>query len=417
MILKAARKWLAGRGGGKPRRIAKNEHGIRPDDIGKNALNAVRRLARAGYDAYIVGGAVRDLLLGLQPKDFDIATSATPAQVRRLFRNSRLIGRRFRLIHLYYGAEIIEVATFRARAEESEREESGRIVRDNRFGEAAEDAKRRDFTANALFYDPTANEVLDYVGGFDDIRRRRLRIIGKSEERIREDPVRMLRALRLSAKTRLALAPSTTRLFPQHADALLDISSARLLDEFVKIVHSGCCAVTFQGWRKHKLAARIFPQIDGANLFSERTFAEADKRMGRGKAVSVSFVSAAIYWPVIRESWLADLADGKRPVGAMERALGGVNLLDNRVLSRRVAARMMDLYFLLARMKMQPSKKKRCDAICDNTLFKRAVAFAELEDELRDMAEWWQRYDDSGAKERLRMLPKSAPKKRRAKKN
>ena len=403
MILTAARKWLTRRN--RPRRIKANEHNIRPQHIGKNAISAVRKLQQSGYDAYIVGGAVRDLLIGLKPKDFDIATAATPAQTRRLFRNSRLIGRRFRLIHLYFGGEIIEVATFRARAEDSDHEESGRILRDNRFGEPADDARRRDFTANALFYDPSAGEVLDYVGGYDDIRCGKLRIIGKNEERIREDPVRILRALRLAAKTRLAIAPSAARLFPKHAKSLLDIASARLLDEFVKVIQSGCCGAVLRGWQKHKLAEHIFPQLTGASVVAERAFAETDKRAERGGQVSVSFIAAAVYWHIISGKWIAAVQKGARPVGTMERALADTDLLANRVLSRRVAAKMTDLYFLLARMYIPATRKKRCDSIVSHILFKRAVAFAKLDDALRPTSQWWQKYADANNKERLQMLP------------
>ncbi|MGI9338034.1 MAG: polynucleotide adenylyltransferase PcnB [Gammaproteobacteria bacterium] len=412
MILKAARKWLARRN--RPRRIKAEEHNIRPQQIGKNALGAVRKLAQAGYDSYIVGGAVRDLLLELKPKDFDIATAATPAQIRRLFRNSRIIGRRFRLIHLYFGGgEIVEVATFRARAEDSAREESGRILRDNRFGKPDDDAKRRDFTANALFYDPGNGEVLDYVGGFDDILQGKLRIIGKNEERIREDPVRMLRALRLAAKTKLVIAPGAARLFAGHANALMDIAPARLLDEFVKVIRSGCCATALRGWKKHKLAEVIFPQLADASGFAERAFADTDKRAAKGGQVSVSFVAAAAYWHLVGGKWLPEVQKGARPVGTMERALGEADFLANRVLSKRVAAKMTDLYFLLARMQMPATRKKRCDAIAANVLFERAIAFAKLEEGMRPLWQWWQQYADANHKERLLMMPSN--KKRRAK--
>ncbi len=415
MILRAARKWLRRRKAKEPRRLPAKEHGIRPEDIGKNALTAVQKLARHGYTAYIVGGAVRDLLLGIAPKDFDLATDATPAQVRRLFRNSRTIGRRFRLIHLYFGGgQIIEVATFRDEADESAREESGRILRDNRFGDAEADARRRDFTANALFYDPDSGEVLDYIGGVEDIRRRRLRIIGDGEERIREDPVRMLRALRLAAKTRLAIAPADARLFAARAELLADISPARLLDEFIKIARSGCCAVILRNWHKHRIAECIFPQIAPPSAFCERACAEADKRAGRGKAVSVSFVAAAIYWDDIGEKWRDEMEKGARPVRAMENALGKLDFLNNRVLSRRVAARMTDLYFLLARMKISPpGGRARCERISGNSLFSRALAFAELEDDLRPLAEWWQAYAEKPEREKTQTLSAAGRKRRR----
>lgn len=412
MIISAARKWLARKS--RPRRIKADEHNIRPHHIGKNALGAVRKLSQAGYDSYIVGGAVRDLLLGLKPKDFDIATAATPAQIRRLFRNSRIIGRRFRLIHLYFGGgEIIEVATFRARAEDSAREESGRILRDNRFGKPADDAKRRDFTANALFYEPASGEVLDYVGGFDDIRRGSLRVIGKNEERIREDPVRMLRALRLAAKTKLAIAPGAARLFSKHSQSLLDIASARLLDEFVKVIRSGCSADILRDWQRHKFAETIFPQLADAGAFAKRVFAETDKRATKGKQISVSFVAAAAYWHLVGGKWLPEVAKGARPIGTMENALGGTDFLANHILSRRVAAKMTDLYFLLARMRMPAMRKKRCDAIASNVLFKRALAFAKLDDDMRPLWQWWQKYAAADHKERLQMMP--ATKKRSAK--
>ncbi len=234
--------------------IPRNQHNISRKSIAEPALKVLYRLSKSGFRACLVGGGVRDLLLGLQPKDFDVATDATPEQVRELFKNSRIIGRRFRLVHIRFGRDIIEVATFRGHDEDSPRTElddAGRILRDNTFGEIEEDAMRRDFTANALYYDIRDYSVLDYVGGLQDIRDRRLRLIGDPAARYQEDPVRMLRAVRFAAKLDFTIEQAAADAIYEYGHLLAVIPPARMFDETIKLFHSGarcacsnCCVVT-----------------------------------------------------------------------------------------------------------------------------------------------------------------------------
>ena len=221
----------------RPLRIPFDEHHIDVNQISVCASRIITTLHRSEYEAYVVGGAVRDLLLGFVPKDFDVVTNATPEEVRRVFRNSRIIGRRFRLVHVYCGRDMVEVSTFRAPHEVSNsKDRKGRLLRDNTFGSISEDAIRRDFTVNALFYDPRSEEVLDFCGGYEDAQKNLLRIIGAPVQRYREDPVRMLRAIRLSEKLGLTIDPKTKSPFKKQAGLLDGVPTARLYDEFIKVV-------------------------------------------------------------------------------------------------------------------------------------------------------------------------------------
>lgn len=238
-----------------PEVLSNRQHSLERADISRNAVNVVERLQKAGYQAYLVGGCVRDLLLNLEPKDFDVATSATPEQVRAEFRNARVIGRRFKLVHVHFGREIIETATFRANhpqgadeedSNQSSRNESGRILRDNVYGNQEEDAQRRDFTMNALYYDPVTERILDYAHGVHDIRNRLIRLIGDPEQRYLEDPVRMLRAVRFAAKLGFEIEKHSAAPIRRLAPMLRDIPSARLFDEILKLFLGGKAERTFE---------------------------------------------------------------------------------------------------------------------------------------------------------------------------
>jgi len=248
-----------------PTIIPRSDHGISRRDISDAALKVLYKLDREGYRACLVGGGVRDLLLGRKPKDFDVATDATPDEVRALFRNCRLIGRRFRLAHVHFGREIIEVATFRAMVADSpktELNEDGRLLRDNTFGSIEEDALRRDFTVNALYYDIHDFSVIDYAGGMEDIRRRQLRLIGDPETRYKEDPVRMMRALRFSAKLDFEIDPAASEAIHDWGHLLADIPPARLYDEILKMFHSGHALRAYELLREYHLLQYLFPSLD-----------------------------------------------------------------------------------------------------------------------------------------------------------
>ena len=245
----------------KPEAFPDSTLGLAAERIDPHALTIVETLRDAGHEAYIVGGGVRDLLLDTRPKDFDVATSAHPEAVRKLFRRSRLIGRRFPIVHVMFGRDFIEVTTFRAQTGEARQvhEESGRILRDSSFGTLAEDALRRDFTVNALYYDPLAREVLDFTAGMGDLQARRLRLIGDPETRYREDPVRMLRAARLAAKLDFDIHPSASEPFAELAPLLGQVAPARLFDESLKLFMAGHALKSFRTLRRHGLLAPLFP--------------------------------------------------------------------------------------------------------------------------------------------------------------
>ena len=257
-----------------------------------------------------MGGGVRDLLLGIQPKDFDVATDATPEQVRALFKNSRIIGRRFRLVHIRFGREIIEVATFRGHDEDAvETDDHGRILRDNTFGDIEEDAIRRDFTANALYYDIHDYTVLDYVGGLEDLEKRELRLIGDPAKRYQEDPVRMLRAVRFAAKLGFTIEATAAEAIYEYGHLLAIIPPARMFDEAIKLFHSGCAQRVFELLREYRLLKYLVPALDEwlqnnpseAMLdFLDQALVNTDNRVNTGQPVSPGFIFAVLLWPVVQ---------------------------------------------------------------------------------------------------------------------
>jgi poly(A) polymerase len=239
-----------------------DKHSIRRDDISRCARRTCEELQRAGHAAFVVGGAVRDLLLGRKPKDFDVATSATPEEVRSIFRRSRIIGRRFQIVHVMFGQELLEVTTFRGNAATSApKDEHGRVLRDNNFGPQHEDAERRDFTINAMYYNPATQEVLDYHGGIEDIEHKVLRIIGQPEARYREDPVRMLRVVRFAAKLQFTIEPATRAPIPVMAPLINNVPAARVFDEMLKLLMSGHALACLQQLRKEGLHHGLLPLL------------------------------------------------------------------------------------------------------------------------------------------------------------
>lgn len=301
--------------------VPRPDHPISRANISPQALKVLYRLRDGGFQAFLVGGAVRDLLLGRSPKDFDIATDAHPDDVHALFRNSRLIGRRFRLVHVRFGREVIEVATFRgaATAEESEQasllDQQGRILRDNVYGRIDEDVWRRDFSANALYYNIEDYSIWDYVGGLADIEARRLRLIGDPLKRLREDPVRMLRAVRFAAKLDFDIDAPVADIIPELADLLVNVPAARLFDEFLKLFQSGHAVASFAALRQAGLFAVLFADtaraLDGDDDGSYRAFIEAaltntDNRVQAGQSVTPMFLLGVFLWGAVR-SVAADL--------------------------------------------------------------------------------------------------------------
>jgi poly(A) polymerase len=354
------------------RTIARDAHTISRKDISPNALRVLYRLREAGYSGYLVGGAVRDLLVDGHPKDFDIATSATPEEVRHLFRNCRLIGRRFRLAHVVFGREIIEVATFRANVDDGsgdrELHAGGRLVRDNVYGTIEDDAVRRDFTANALYYTIDDFSVLDYTGGFDDVRNRVLRLIGDPEQRYREDPVRMLRAVRLAAKLGFSIEPTTAAPIAPLAGLLRESAPARLFEECLKLFLSGHAVESFLGLERHGLLQVLFPESASA-LASNRSGAlrrmlleglrGTDVRVANDEPVSPAFLFALLLWPAYCRTLMGLQAQGMHAAEAQRRAADRVTLhqLSTIALPRRFSLPMQEIWLLQSRFGQRQHKR------------------------------------------------------------
>ena len=371
--------------------IARDSHPISRKDISPNALRVLYRLRDAGYTGYLVGGAVRDLLVGGHPKDFDIATSATPEEVRHLFRNSRLIGRRFRLAHVVFGREIIEVATFRANVDDGsgdrELHEGGRLVRDNVFGTIEDDAVRRDFTANALYYAIDDFSVLDYTGGFDDVQQGLLRLIGDPDQRYREDPVRMLRAIRLAAKLNFTIEASTAEPIARLAPLLAESAPARLFEECLKLFLSGHAVESFMGLEQHGLLRVLLPETAAA-LASNRSGAlrrmlleglrGTDVRVANDEPVSPAFLFGLLLWPAYCRTLMALQAQGMHAAEAQRRAADRVTLhqLSMIALPRRFSLPMQEIWLLQSRLlQRQP---KRVSRLLAHPRFRAAFDFLVL---------------------------------------
>ncbi len=316
--------------------LPRSQHNISRKSISESALKVLYRLSKSGFRACLVGGGVRDVLLGKQPKDFDVATDATPEQVRSLFKNSRLIGRRFRLAHIRYGREVIEVATFRQHAPDSEKTElnnEGRILRDNTFGDIEDDALRRDFTVNALYYDIRDFSVLDYAHGIDDLRNATLKLIGDPVTRYKEDPVRMLRAVRFAAKLDFTIEDNARQGILDFGHLLRDIPSARLYDEVLKIFHSGHAMRAYQLLREYGLFQYLFPALDDylqrepaeAVLdFIEQALVNTDERVQQDKPVSPAFIFACLLWPLVHQRAIQLQAEKVSTLPALQTAGGEV---------------------------------------------------------------------------------------------
>jgi poly(A) polymerase len=381
------------------------EHCISRRNISNGALRVLYRLNEAGYQAFLVGGAVRDLLLGGHPKDFDIATNATPEQVRGLFRNCRLIGRRFRLAHVVFGREIVEVATFRGTSDDGSGDRhlvDGRIVRDNVYGTIEEDALRRDFTVNALYYDIADFSVRDYVGGLRDLEEHTLRLIGDPESRYREDPVRMLRAARLAAKLDFTISPETAAPFSRLGALLADAPPARLFDESLKLFLSGYGLASFHALQTHGLLEHVFPatarsletvHADRFRVLLERTLASTDERVRSEKPVTPAFLFAALLWEPVRAAAEALTANGSEPVAAWASASARImsEQAQRVAIPRRFAGSIEEIWVLQPRFEQRI--KKRVLRLLAHPRFRAAYDFLLLRSSespaLLELADWW----------------------------
>ena len=414
---------------GKREEVPASVHGIDPNRVDPRAADVVRTLKDAGFEAYIVGGAVRDLLLGLKPKDFDVATNATPEQVKGLFRRAFIIGKRFRIVHVIHGRgrenEVIEVSTFRAQVDNVAAEQvagnektsrnalagmthavgsSGRVLRDNVWGPQDEDATRRDFTLNAMYYDPETQIVVDYHKGIQDAKKKTLRMIGDPVQRYREDPVRIIRAVRFAAKLSglgFSLEAKTAAPLIESQRLLADVPQSRMFDEMLKLLQTGHAIATIEQLKKLGLARGIYPLLDvvverADSDFVRAALSDTDRRVGEGKPVAPSFLLACVLWHDVKTGWDKRMAGGEHSLPALQEAIDEV--FDRRIgdVSGRgkLAADMREIWV------MQPRFEKRSGRVPESMVaqlrFRAGFDFLRLRADVNEidegLASWWQEY-------------------------
>ncbi len=408
--------------------IPREQHGIMRGHINPCALKVTSGLQEAGYSAFVVGGAARDLLLGLEPKDYDIATNATPEEVRAVFRRSRIIGRRFRLVHVMCGAETVEVSTFRGSTDEgavadAHADEHGRLLRDNIFGSQEEDARRRDFTVNALFFDPVHEEIWDYLNGYDDIKARRLRIIGDAMRRYREDPVRMLRVVRLSAKLDMQIDPATAEPIGDLAPLLRNVPPSRLFDEMLKLLLSGHALTCVTDLRKRGLHHGLLPMLDVileqplGERFITLALKNTDERVRQEKPVSPGFLFAALLWHEVLARWNVRQAAEEKLIPALHQAMDDVLAIQNGNLAipRRYDAIMKEIWAMQPRFMGRSGR--RPFRLLEHPRFRAAYDFMLLRCQSgeidMELGKWWETFQHASTSERETMLFKDEAKKKR----
>ncbi len=379
------------------------------------ALKVLDVLHRAGFEAYLVGGAVRDMVCGIRPKDFDVATAATPEQVQKLFRRSRIIGRRFRIVHVYIGNEIIEVSTFRS-GRKVRQNEHGRIMHDNTYGTVLQDALRRDFTCNALYYNHKTQEILDFHNGLEDIGQRRLVMIGNAAERYQEDPVRILRAVRLSGKLGFTADRATAEPISDNLHLLKKEPSARLFDEIVKILFSGAALGCLKQFDTLGIRKGVHPLLDAVRRAASDTengiaaiaLAQTDRRLQQGKHVSMAFVLAALFWQDLEELWQQNQERGMRIPAAMNAAVARLRdrLEQDWGISQRYSAAMREIWHLqpqfLFRQGSRPFRllaQPRFRAAYDFLLLRTQAGKVEQE-----IADWWTVFQHADAETKEQMV-------------
>jgi len=408
--------------------VPRDEHAISRQDICNSALKVMYQLEKAGFEAYLVGGGVRDLLLGGKPKDFDVATNATPEQIKPLFRGARIIGRRFRIVHVRYGREIIEVTTFRGshpestnsntprRQDHSTCENTGMLLRDNVYGNVEDDAIRRDFTVNALYYTLNNFAIHDYCNGVEDLNNRVLRMIGDPEKRYREDPVRMLRAIRFAAKLDFTIAPGTASPIKPLAPLLAEIPAARLFDEVLKLFMAGHAKDTYHLLREYGLFEPLFPQTEPHldNPLMQRLLLQAmqntDDRIRSEKRVTPAFIYAALLWPAVYDQWQMLLSNGTPETPALQQA--GHSVLHQQVgstaIPKRFAIPMREIWDLQVQLTRKHLKKP--ERLVEHPRFRAAYDFLLLREQageaLNDRGAWWTEFQTANPTARETLLNK-----------
>ena len=405
-----------------PRVIPRDQHGISRRDISDNALKVLYRLKDAGYQAYLVGGGVRDLLLGGQPKDFDIATDAHPEQVHKLFRNSILIGRRFRLVHVRFGREIIEVATFRAshssdnNGTQARQSANGMLTRDNVYGSVDEDALRRDFTVNAMYYNIDGFTIHDFANGVEDIQNRTIRMIGEPYERYREDPVRMLRAIRFAAKLDFNIADQTGDPIDELGHLLEPIPAARMFEEILKLFLAGQGEATYTLLQDYNLFRYLFPATQAAieadqtetqlvESFIIRALRNSDERISHGKSVTPAFLLAALLWAPL-QARIATIRN-MPPVPALHHAAQDViqEQVKSTSIPRRFSTPMKEIWDMQLRLPRRHGN--RAQQLLEHKRFRAGYDFLLIREAsgepLQELGEWWTRFQYASEEQRLEM--------------
>ncbi|MDO8930786.1 MAG: polynucleotide adenylyltransferase PcnB [Rhodocyclaceae bacterium] len=407
-----------------PATIPHARHGIDRSLVPSGARRVCETLQGAGFQAYIVGGAVRDLIVGMEPKDFDVATNATPEQVRGLFRRSRLIGRRFQIVHVMQGPETLEVSTFRAAHDENTlKDEHGRVLRDNIWGTMEEDAARRDFTVNALYYDPVTEVVHDYHHGVDDLKKKTMRMIGEPRSRYREDPVRMLRAVRLSAKLGLTLDPAVSAPIKEMAALMENVPPARLFDEMLKLLFSGYAVECVKRLRSEGLHHGLLPLLDVileqplGEKFVMLSLTNTDTRVRAGKTLSPGFLFATLLWHEVLANWEARKAAKQLPIPALYEAMDEVldQQAEKLAITRRIVGDIKEIWLLQPRFDKRSGKSPL--RLIEQPRFRAAYDFLLLRcasgETPQELADWWtefQRVDHAGREAML--LPDTGKKRR-----
>ncbi|APD95491.1 poly(A) polymerase [Alteromonas mediterranea] len=417
--------------------MTRGEHGISREDISANALKVMYRLNGAGFESYLVGGCVRDILMGHEPKDFDVATNATPEQIKGLFKNCRLIGRRFRLAHIVFGREIIEVATFRGHHQESDEDENvpkakvvakrdshGQLVRDNVFGSIEEDAERRDFTFNAMYYSVADFTVTDFANGLAAIEKREVELIGDPETRYREDPVRMLRAVRFAVKLGMRIEEKTAEPIKPLANLLQNIPPARLFEETLKLFLSGKGEETFLMLHEYGLIEPLFPQLapflkdenSREMQFIRRVLANTDERINSNQRVTPAFLYAALLWyPVEEQSQRLQSESGLNAHDAFNIASGEVISRQTQriMIPKRFSTVVRDIWILQQRLPKRFGR--RAFQLLTHPKFRAGYDFLLVRGQveggdLLELAQWWthfQHADNGKQKGMLNALRKS----------
>jgi len=436
---------------GKPARVPlgrrldvqQAEHGIDPSLVDEHAIRVVGTLKQAGHEAYIVGGAVRDLLVGRRPKDFDVATNATPEQVKALFRRAFVIGRRFRLVHVVFGRgrehEVIEVSTFRAYRDASEADTvegnertskaelagkthvvdtSGRVLRDNVWGPQIEDAARRDFTVNAMYYDPQTHIVVDFHHGIADAKRHVLRMIGDPATRYREDPVRLVRVVRFAAKLGFTIEKKTAAAMAEAVPLLANVPASRLFDEMIKLLQTGHALASIAALREHGLHRGVFPVLDAVfdeqrstplrQRFIELALTDTDRRVAEARAVAPSFLLACLLWHDVQSRWQQLRQRGEHPTPALQQAIDAA--FDARIGDvsgrGRLAADMREIWMMQPRFERRQANT--AGALVAQPRFRAGYDFLRLRADAQEvdaeLADWWEDFALGDADEREALL-------------